>query len=229
MPGVLHHLYFAEEVVKDLDKFQSRASGLHDKIKLDRDTFYLANLMPDLAKDKESRHFKEDSKVAKGFKTPNLKKASKSFLKIENPSIQAGIFGHLYLDRCFINYFIYPQFDFNWQEDKITSYETSKTYTVAEFFSRDGLYRGYSEMNHIIIDNHLIDMEHVNSLPDWPPQTGIKKYDTWRKESWREELDRYLSHLADTSDMMFLAEDFTGFISLAAKKFCIANLYRYFC
>ncbi|MBQ9029724.1 hypothetical protein IJ114_03085 [Candidatus Saccharibacteria bacterium] len=223
MPGVLHHYFFATEVFRQTEQVLQQKTAPEGPIfsskALNREDFFLGNVLPDLAKDKELTHFKDDSWIAVGFRVPNLREAKKELALASNQSLAYGAFAHLFLDQKFIEFFVWPRFEFRWDEDRITCKRTGKVYSVSEFFSPNGLYFGYSELNGAILDKGLIDCKYVHSLPDWPKQLGIERFDTWREESWREELNRYLLDLVETSGTVFLAAEFVQFIRSTATDF----------
>lgn len=238
MPGVLHHLYFAEEVFRqveiELNRTQTPFEEEGDELifpvkraKLSKSRFYLGNVLPDIASDKEKTHFKVDSVLARGFRVPELFYASKQLEKVEDSSYRLGICAHLFLDKKFIERFVYPRFQFNWDEDKIVNHRSRRVYTVKDFFSSDGLYCGYSELNRAIENMGLVDFEYLAQLPEWPEQIGMAGFDTWREESWKEELDRYLIDATWTQETVFLTDDFINFIEKFAMFFVKFEMNEY--
>lgn len=238
MPGVLHHLYFAEEVIRQVENELNRTQTPFEeegdelifpvkRAKLSKSRFYLGNVLPDIARDKEKTHFKVNSALAVGFRVPELFYASKQLEKVENSSYRLGIYAHLFLDKIFIERFVYPRFQFSWEEDKIVDLRSRRIYTVEDFFSPDGLYYGYSELNSAIASRGLVDFEYFTQLPEWPEQIGMAGFDDWREESWKKELDRYLIDVAWTQGAVFLADDFINFIEKFAMFFVKFEMNEY--
>ena len=96
MPGILYHVSFAEVVYRMI------------KVKLDKIDFFSGNLVPDLALDKKTSHFRIPASV-EGFVIPDLKRAKKELLDVKS-AMNIGIYCHLYLDYYFIEDFLIPSF-----------------------------------------------------------------------------------------------------------------------
>ena len=234
MPGVLHHILFSKEVIARAKSCQKTSKTGRiiwgNRAEIDEPTFLIGSLMPDLMSKKDKLHFKVDSKIAEGFKVPELFWAKTNIKKIDIPSLRLGYYEHLYLDKVFIEEFIYPRFEFDWKNDIIKNRHLNQAYSVDEFFSPLGLYHGYSEMNQMILSECLLgdNLEYLSQIPNWPPYTEIPEFDSYRWTPWREELAYYIDNVAHTKDTVFPTKEAIKFIEAKAEFYAKVVLNDYF-
>lgn len=205
MPGTLLHVSFAEEVYKHIH-FPTKKSD-----------FMCGNLIPDEASDKRVSHYRIPYSIT-GFFIPEIEKAKQELL-IKNDSLKLGMYCHLYLDRLFITDFLIPEFDWDYQRMEVTNPRNGKTWTITDFLSKSGFYSSYTEINHLLIENNLIDMDIVNKMPNILPQTGISSFDTRRTITWKEELNEYLAQKPKYSGDFLDYDTLCKFLKKTAKKF----------
>ena len=142
-----------------------------------------------------------------------------------NDSLKLGIYCHLFLDYYFIEKFLISQFEWDIENSTVKNLRNNKIWTMDEFFSDNGLYGSYNEINKLMIENCDVDLEYIKSLPNILPKTDISFYDERYTEDWKEELKDYL-----TIDKKYTGEIidyvlFQKFISKILKKFeiCIKH------
>lgn len=187
MPSIMYHLTFAEEVLKNI---QEKCRN----VKLDKFDFLSGNLVPDLALDKKSSHYRMPASF-QGFQVPNLKQARTELYDIDN-SILLGMYCHLYLDYHFIETYLIPEFIWDEKQMLVINPRNKKSWPVEKFFAKPSkggiLYNGYTEINHKLISDGHIKMDTISLLPTILPASGLTVFDTRREKTWREELDNYL-------------------------------------
>ena len=181
MPGILYHLSFAEEVYRRLSS----------TMPIDKISFMAGNLIPDLALDKRQSHYRKKASVD-GFFVPEMKLVRKD-LFIPEYSIKFGMFCHLYLDYYFIEEFLIPEFIWDTENMIVLNPRNNKHWDVKTFFSHDGMYGSYTEINQLMVMDGHVSMDTVNLLPSILPNTGLTVFDTRREKTWRTELDEYLA------------------------------------
>ena len=94
-----------------------------------------------------------------------------------------------------------------------------KKWTVEKFFSHDGMYGSYTEINTLMLRDKRISMETVDSIPINLPITGISTFDERREKSWRDELNGYLSQKKEYTGDIFNYEKLWASIECTAKQF----------
>ena len=136
-----------------------------------------------------------------------------------NEALKLGIYCHLFLDYYFIEKFLISQFNWDIENDNVISIRNNKIWTVNEFFSNNGLYGSYNEINKLMIENSDVDLDYIKSLPNVLPKTDIKFYDERYTEDWKKELKEYLNidkqYTGDIIDYVL----FQKFISKICSKF----------
>lgn len=185
MPGIIYHLSFAQEVMKNIN---------NHKINLDKKCFLSGNLIPDLAINKNLSHYRMEG-TEKGFLVPNLEIAKKDLL-VKDEHIKLGMYAHLYLDYQFIENYLIKEFIFDKENMVVINTSNGFSWNAESFFAKPNeggiLYKGYNEVNKKMIENSNINLEEIYMLPQNFPQTGIYFFDERHKKSWKDELNSYL-------------------------------------
>lgn len=209
MPGIMYHLAFAEAVLR------------HSKTNLDNVEFFAGNLIPDLALDKKASHFKTSASV-KGFAVPNMNLVKDNLYDKQN-SIKFGMYCHLYLDYHFIETYLIPEFTWDIDKMEVINPRNGKVWSAEHFFAKPAeggiLYKGYTQINRLLLSNKHIKMETIETLPDILPPTNIPLFDTRREKTWREELNGYLSEDAPYTGEILDYNRLWKSISIITEKF----------
>ena len=205
MPGALFHLAFVEEIY--------RLSNLDwDKL-----TFMAGNLIPDMAKNKMLSHYRISACI-KGFMVPNLDAAGKDLLVFDD-ALKMGMFCHLYLDHYFIKNYLIPSFMWDIDNMVICNPRNDRIWSIEDFFSCQGMYGAYSEINWLILKNGLISMDTINRIPEVLPRSGIPFFDDRHEKSWKRQLDEHLSDKRDYTGEIFDYEHLWYIIRLIASRY----------
>ena len=190
MPGILYHLSFAEEVYRNLIP----------KSQLNKIDFMSGNLIPDLAVDKKNSHYRKKASL-EGFFVPDMKRVKKELYKPDD-SVKFGMYCHLYLDYYFIEEFLIPEFIWDNQTMKVVNPRNNKEWDFKTFFSHDGMYGSYTEINQLLVRDGHVSLNTVKEIPEIPPKTGIAVFDERREKTWKAELEEYLAqHKQYTGDV----------------------------
>ena len=170
MPGILYHLAFAEEVYRNFS----------EQMKLDKVNFMAGNLIPDLANDKKASHYRKKASV-NGFFVPTMESVKKD-LFVPSDSVKFGMYCHLYLDYYFIEDFLIPEFIWDTSTMKVINPRNHKEWDVKTFFSHDGMYGSYTEINDLMLKDGHVSLETVSQIPEILPSlvymflmTDVKK------------------------------------------------------
>lgn len=208
MPGMLYHLSFAQQVYSKLSPI----------LPLDKINFMAGNLIPDLAEaDKQKTHYRK--KASNGILwVPDLEQVRKE-LYFPNDSIKFGMYSHLYLDYYFFEKFLIPSFLWDKENGKVIHSKNKKEWNLKDFFSRAGLYRGYGEINYLMIENHHVSLESVKEIPKILPNTGIPLFDKRVEKTWKEELEDYLSKKIEYTGEILDYPSFWDFLKETVKQF----------
>ena len=212
MPGILYHLLFAKVASSGLDirNFEN---------------FALGNLLPDSATDKRGAHYWQmpsDQYELKtvGFRVPDLALAQKALSSIENRDLALGIFGHLYLDKRFCEELVAKKFDWNADENIIYKrWDRSQSWTPEEFFSSEGMHRGYGESNPILFEDGQLSQKEVEKLPGEIPLTGIPVLDQRKPISWKDQLHGWLADPPRYTGKIFAYSELVGIVKKSAEDF----------
>lgn len=207
MPGLLHHLSFAETVYRMLEMY----------IKLDKFSFMEGNIIPDLATDKAHSHYRVGAS-ASGFFVPDMVLVKKDLFRLEDP-VKFGMYCHLYLDYHFIEDFLIPEFIWDAETMKVTNPRNHKEWDVQTFFSPSAMYGAYMEVSQLLIRDGHISLVTVEELPELLPNTGLSVFDTRRDKSWKERLQEYLSQGKDYKGEVFDYDKLLDFFQKIALKF----------
>ena len=209
MPGILYHVSFAEVVYRMI------------KVKLDKIDFFSGNLVPDLALDKKTSHFRIPASV-EGFVIPDLKRAKKELLDVKS-AMNIGIYCHLYLDYYFIEDFLIPSFIWDEANMMVINPQNQKSWTVEKFFAKPNkggiLCKGYTQINKELIRNGYVSMDTISMIPEELPLSGISTFDIRREKSWKKELDGYLEEEATYTGDILDYQKLCNFIDKTASKF----------
>lgn len=227
MPGILPHATFAELIRKavlkqlwrKLIKFDIHASTTLFALFriLQHPDFLAGNLIPDLATDKKASHYRISASVD-GFVVPDMEKVKNDLFFPDTP-VKFGCFCHLWLDYHFIEELLIPSFIWDANNNKVINPRNQKTWDPAVFFSQDGLYGAYTEMNQLMIRSGHVPLVKMDKLPDLLPPTGLTVFDTRKKVTWREELNAYLSTNKKYTGDVFEYEYFWNCIETLSSKF----------
>lgn len=207
MPGVLHHLSFAEDVYRKLEK----------TIPLDKVSFMEGNIIPDLAIDKAHSHYRKNASIY-GFFVPDMALAKKSLFDLKDP-VKLGMYCHLYLDYYFIEEFLIPEFIWDAETMKVTNPRNHKEWDVQTFFSPSAMYGAYVEISQLLIRDGYISLVTVEELPELLPNTGLSVFDLRRSNPWKEKLIKYLSQEKDYKGEIFDYDKLLSFFEKTAYRF----------
>lgn len=215
MPGMLCHLMFAEKIYRKLVSI----------VNLNKRDFLSGNLLPDLAIDKKQSHFQNHT-TFQCLDIPNIYNAKDLLFDLED-SLKFGMFCHLYLDYYFIKNFLIPNFIWDIENMKIINPNTQQEWTIEEFFSNDGLYGAYTEINNLIIQNGHLSGELIALIPTNIPKTGIECFDLRKEKTWKSELNDYLYGKAPCAETMLDYEQLFNFINDVANQFVSTDFYLF--
>lgn len=216
MPGIIYHLAFAEEVSRHMKKV------------VDKRDFYSGNLIPDLVvpANKKSSHYTVSGSVS-GFGVPDMEVVKKELYDVHNP-IKLGMYCHLYLDFHFINNFLIPEFIWDTEGNKVINPRNGLEWTIDEFWAPalEGgiMYKGYTQINGLMLKNGHISQETLDILPDNLPLTGMAIFDNRREMTWREELNIYLNEYEPYTGEILNYDRLSNTISSIAEKFVAEEL-----
>lgn len=182
MPGIFCHLALAEDLYRRLSS----------SMPVDKTNFMSGNLIPDLAvADKKFSHYRKKASID-GLFVPDMEIVEKEFF-VPNDIIKLGIFCHLYLDYYFIEEFLIPEFVWDASRMKIINPRSHIEWDPEPFFMKDGIYyRGYNEINHLLLRDKYVSMKTILELPEILPNTGIEVFDVRREKTWKAELEEYI-------------------------------------
>jgi hypothetical protein len=181
MPGILYHLSFAEEVYRNLSSHTE----------LDKVSFMAGNLIPDLAIDKKKSHYRKKASID-GFFVPDMELVKKELLVPKDP-IKFGMYCHLYFDMYFINDFLIPEFIWDVENMKVINPRNYMEWDVPTFFSQNGMYGAYTEINQLLVRDGHVSMHTIAEIPEILPTTGMDVFDKRREKSWKTELNEYIA------------------------------------
>lgn len=207
MPGILCHLMFAEKVYRKLVS----------TVELNKIDFLSGNLLPDLAIDKKSSHFQVSTSI-ECLEIPNIHSAQ-NLLFDTNDSLKFGTFCHLYLDYYFIKNFLIPNFIWNIDNMTIINPNTNCQWTISDFFSNNGLYGAYNEVNDLILRDGYVSSDFLSLMPNEIPKIGIDCFDNRKKKSWKQELNEYLSSTVPYTGVLLDYDTLIDFIINVANNF----------
>lgn len=207
MPSMLCHLMFAEKIYRKLTP----------SVSLNRIDFLSGNVLPDLSIDKNSSHFQIHTPIV-CLSIPNIKKVKKVLFTLDD-SLKFGMFCHLYLDYYFIKNFLIPNFIWDIDDMLVINPNNNYKWSTHDFFSNNGLYGAYTEINHLILRDGYISKELLDSIPSILPKTGIPGFDIRYAKTWREELDAYLSCKVSYTGVLLDYNTLLEFINDVANQF----------
>ena len=193
MPGTFCHIAFAEEVYRRL-----QSSMPLDKIK-----FISGNLIPDLARaDKKISHYRKCATIKELF-VPDMERVEKELFVIKNP-IKLGMYCHFYLDNVFVEDFLIPEFEWPYERMKIVNPRNNMEWDPEPFFMKEGIYyRGFREINHLLIRDGYVSMQTVSELPEILPNTGIEVFDLRCEKTWKAEVEEYMNQKEEYTGDIF--------------------------
>ena len=203
MPGLLLHVAFAEKICKGLEISKPNE-------------FISGNIIPDLTKDKQLSHYRVRASQ-KGFLVPEMGQVKKDLFVLNNP-IKFGMYCHLYLDHYFIEDYLIPHFIWDYDNMKVTNPRNEKSWNVKKFFSDDGIYSSYTEINSLLLKDKHISLKKLMELPDLLPETGIEMFDDRHNRTWKSEIKEYLSQGKEYTGDIFDYKKLCNFIDDTAEK-----------
>lgn len=148
-----------------------------------------------MANNKKESHYRKKASV-KGFSVPALRLAKRNLFVPEDP-VKFGMYCHLYLDYYFIEDFLIPEFDWDFEDMYVINTRVNRAWTVKTFFSQAGLYGAYREINHLLIRDEHVSIRTLKGIPSILPKTGLPLFDDRRDKTWRDELEEYLAQKKD--------------------------------
>jgi len=165
MPGFLYHLWFSQEVRKNMTA------------KPDKAFLMAGSLIPDLADNKQASHFRVPASVA-GFFVPDIKQIEQVFhFALSDPEsypMQFGMLLHLYLDYMFIEKYLLVEYEWDSSSNHVTNLANGYVFNIDFFFSRNGIYKAYAGVNPLALGLKSEDM------PSEIPMTGMPVFDSNR-------------------------------------------------
>lgn len=220
MPGMLSHIMFAKEVYRELP------------ICIDKALFMSGNLIPDLPTDKDASHYRKPSLSVPDLLAPDLQEVKSKFLNVEN-ALFLGIYSHLYLDNRFIEGFMISELDWNYEKMRVVNPKNGLEWTASEFFSQDGMYGSYSEINGLMLRDGYVSIDDISDIPETLPLTGVPVFDNNRKsQSWKEEFYGYIRERKPYTGKLFDYDRMCSFIKKTAHEFveeiCVEKTDWYF-
>lgn len=207
MPGVLHHLCFAEDVYRKLEK----------SITFDKVSFMEGNIIPDLATDKAHSHYRKAASV-QGFFVPDMSLVKESLFDLKDP-VKLGMYCHLYLDYYFIEEFLIPEFIWDAEKMKVINPRNHKEWDVQTFFSPSAMYGAYMEISQLLIQDGHISLVTVEELPELLPSTGLSAFDSRRSKPWKERVFEHISQGSDYKGEIFDYNKLLSFFEKTANQF----------
>ena len=160
------------------------------------------NLIPDLAIDKQKSHYRIPASVD-GFFVPKIGLAKRELFTPKD-SVNFGMYCHLYLDYYFIEEYLIPEFIWNSKNQKVINPRNCKIWDFETFFSQDGMYGSYTEINQLLIQDGHVSIDTINQIPEILPNTDLAVFDTRREKTWKAELEEYLSQKKEINGMYFV-------------------------
>lgn len=208
MPEILSHVSFGDKVYRKLA----------NRLPLSKVDYISGNLIPDLTNDKGVAHYYVPTGI-KGVLIPDIEKAKKDLL-VYDDSVKLGMFSHIYLDYRFIKDFLIPSFNWDTENDIITSTDNDTVWSTSSFFSEKGLYGSYTKSNKMMLHSQRISLITIAIIPETLPDSGLSTFDSRREKKWIAELREYLSLDPNTyqGDMLDISA-LWDFIDDAAESF----------
>lgn len=206
MPGYVMHVTFAKLVEEKLC------------IK-DSNRFLAGSLIPDACtcyfdKDKTIGHFA--TKINGLFKNPDLGLFFEKYGNLLNDEVVLGIYSHLYLDKYYYNGYMYEVYYFS--DDTMLNLYTGKEFKIwKEFFVKEGIYKEYSAMNKMFIEDYNLDIESLNFELENLPR--IDEFDYSRLKTFKKRIMRFMTEDGKYTGEYIVYEDVKKFIEDLAVQF----------
>lgn len=212
MPGMVYHLLFAKLT----------AEKLHEDV----EDYVIGNILPDFANNKDSVHHYPNT--SNTFFVPDLDAAKRRYSRVSSESLRHGILAHLYCDKRFTEDFLMNRFEYDPRREVVALKKGPKRiWTLQKFFSYEGLYRAYSEMNPMVFQIYLpgydniegLDIEWLKGLPHELPRTGVSTLDDRTTDDWFGYLEGILENPPEYIGELFSIEEMVDFIVQVADDF----------
>jgi len=176
MPGYLYHLWFSQEVREKMTTVKPEKAAL-----------MVGSLIPDLAENKKKSHFRVPAS-RNGFFIPDLARVESFFQRaIKSPErhpMHFGMFSHLYLDYRFIEDYLLKEYEWDSVSNCVTNKANGCKFDIDFFFSKDGLYKAYANIDPLDVGIHEED------IPMEIPMTGMAIFDSNRHEKeWLQTVE----------------------------------------
>lgn len=231
MPGMVFHLYCAKRTLeKSYERWRVGLEGLHEPENLiqNKKDFILGSILPDFAKNKESVHHYPNA--SKDFFVPDLEAARSRYSRLSNRYLKYGCLCHLALDERYTKEFIAPRFEYDPKLEIVTQRSNPENHwTLRKFFSYDGLYRAYAEMNPLVFERGLLDLDWLKeNIPNEFPRTGFSTLDDRTTDNWFEFLEGRLASPPGYTGALFSFDELIEFIEMVADDFVDQDYFRLF-
>ncbi|MBQ6486578.1 hypothetical protein IJI76_02535 [Candidatus Saccharibacteria bacterium] len=233
MAGMIEHLYFNGLIYHSLSirptskilKNGDIRLGSEFKQLLNRERFILTGILPDMAKNQFSSHFRYRTRKAPGVFLPDINTAERLINRATTDwSIKMGIYSHFWFDMTFLTDFIIPRFDFRAEDCKIRNIATGELFTPEDFIRE--LRHAYSETTAALLASEKLKVKAIRSLPDEICRTTVPEFDTIVEEPWKEKFKRYLENSKVEKNKLFNVEDYIRFIEDRAVTLTALMFYK---
>ncbi|MBQ9020127.1 hypothetical protein IJ096_02300 [Candidatus Saccharibacteria bacterium] len=216
MPGMLYHLFFGKVVLDSMEV-------VSDFKLSDCKAFMAGNVIPDMCVNKHDAHYYHQLD-AWHFYSPDMVLAGMALKNVSDESLRMGIKGHLYLDWRVGNEYLPQHFKLNPLAGQVESLLTGHQWTLREFYSDKGLYRGYGECNGVLLRDKLVETEWIKqNVPRELPLTGIATMDYRRERPWYDELEWMINDPPTYTGKFLVYGEFIDFIQGCAMDFALRD------
>ncbi len=187
MPSYVIHLAYAKKILKYCECM------LPEETK----RFYLGSIAADMVSNKKQSHFWNDETYRHLERKPNLSGFIEHYKNVWDDPYVFGYYGHLYLDRMFLERYWDRHFlFFNENKQPETEYDAVRYVKVLEqnriydrdvFFSKELYYGDYDRMNAFFIESYALDFPDMIPDLDWI-MAHMGELSCIREIDWNESL-----------------------------------------